>query len=320
MTRTVLILAAWLTDIVIGDPEWAPHPVRWMGRAISLGDDIMNRGTHGNARTFIAGTALAIGIVGISVCVTWLILRSASTVSPLLGTVVEVLLAATTLATRSLIDEARAVLGAVRRGAVELARARLSRIVGRDTHSLPPSEIFRAVIETVAESTSDGIVAPLFYLTIGGVPAAMAYKAINTLDSMIGHAEPPYAWFGTFSARLDDVANYVPSRITAALMAVSCPMVGGHPWQAVKTWRTDGRRHASPNAGQVEAAMAGGLGVQLGGSNFYDGAEVRRPLIGSALTAPSLDAAYRSIVIASACSALGCVLAASFTYAWDAGR
>jgi adenosylcobinamide-phosphate synthase len=212
------------------------------------------------------------------------------------------------------------VLTALRSDALDIARDRLSRIVGRDTRSLEPSEIFRAVIETVAESTSDGIIAPLLYLAIGGVPIAMAYKAVNTLDSMIGHPEPPYEWFGTFSARLDDVANYVPARITAALIAVAPLIVGGHPWQAIKTWRADGRLHASPNAGQVEATMAGVLGVQLGGSNFYDGVEVHRPLIGSALLAPSPDAADRSLVVAFVCSALGCALAASFAHMRDSLR
>jgi adenosylcobinamide-phosphate synthase len=320
MTTSVLIVAAWLTDIVIGDPEWAPHPVRWMGRAISFGDNVMNRGTHSNARAFIAGAVLAIVVVGASAGAAWVLVRAAWAVSPMLGAAVEITLAATTLATRSLITEARAVLTPLRSDALDIARDRLSRIVGRDTRSLEPSEIFRAVIETVAESTSDGIIAPLLYLAIGGVPIAMAYKAVNTLDSMIGHPEPPYEWFGTFSARLDDVANYVPARITAALIAAAPLIVGGHPWQAIKIWRADGRRHASPNAGQVEAMMAGALGVQLGGSNFYDGVEVPRPLIGRALLAPSLDAADRSIVVALACSALGCALAASFAHMRDALR
>jgi adenosylcobinamide-phosphate synthase len=320
VTASVLIVAAWLTDIVVGDPEWAPHPVRWMGRAISAGDNAMNRGTRSNARAFAAGALLTIVVVGTSAGAAWLIVGGTRAASPVLGAAVEITLAATTLATRSLIGEARAVLTAIRGGAVDIARARLSRIVGRDTRALEPGEMLRAVIETVAESTSDGIIAPLLYLAIGGVPAAMAYKAVNTLDSMIGHPEPPHQWFGTFSARLDDVANYVPSRITAALIAVAPLIVGGHPWQAIRTWRTDGHRHASPNAGQVEATMAGALGVQLGGSNFYDGVEVRRQLIGTALPAPSLDAANRAIVIAFVCSVLGCALAASFAHMRDAWR
>jgi adenosylcobinamide-phosphate synthase len=318
MTRTVLVVAAWLTDIVVGDPEWAPHPVRWMGRAISAGEQLMNRATHSNATAFVAGGVLTIVVVGTSTGAAWLIVRGTRAAWPGAAGTVEVALAATTLATRSLISEARAVLTAVREGRFDIARARLSRIVGRDTRSLELEGICRAVVETVAESTSDGIISPLFYLVIGGVPAAMAYKAVNTLDSMIGHQEAPYGWFGTFSARLDDAANYVPARITAALIAFAALMAGGHPWQAIKIWHTDGGRHASPNAGQVEAAMAGALGVQLGGSNFYDGVEVHRPIIGNALPAPSLDAADRSIAVALACSALGCVLAASLAVMRDA--
>jgi adenosylcobinamide-phosphate synthase len=320
MTSTVLMVAAWLTDMVVGDPEWAPHPVRWMGRAISAGDNAVNRVTQSTARAFIAGAVLTIVVVGTSAGAAWLIVRATRAVSPMLGDTVEIALASTTLATRSLITEARSVLTAIRDGALDVARVRLARIVGRDTRSLEPDGMFRAVIETVAESTSDGIVAPLFYLAIGGLPAAMAYKAVNTLDSMIGHPEAPYQWFGKFSARLDDVANYVPSRITAALIALAPLMVGGDPWQAIKTWRTDGRRHPSPNAGQVEAAMAGALGVQLGGSTFYDGVEVQRPIIGTALLAPSLDAADRSIVVALACSALACVSGASLTLVRDGLR
>jgi adenosylcobinamide-phosphate synthase len=233
---------------------------------------------------------------------------------------VEVVLAATALATRSLISEARAVLTAVRSGAIDVARNRLSRIVGRDTRSLDCREICRAVIETVAENTSDGIVAPLLYLAIGGVPTAMAYKAVNTLDSMIGHSGPPYEWFGKVSARLDDVANFVPSRVTAALMAFASVVAGGHPWQALRIWRRDGRRHRSPNAGQVEASMAGALGVRLGGSSFYDGVEIRRPFIGTGLLTPSLEVADRSLVVACACSALGCALMAVIAYMRQAWR
>jgi adenosylcobinamide-phosphate synthase len=206
MTSTVLMVAAWLTDMVVGDPEWAPHPVRWMGRAISAGDNAMNRVTQSTARAFIAGAVLTIVVVGTSAGAARLIVRATRAVSPMLGDTVEIALASTTLATLSLITEARSVLTAIRDGALDVARVRLARIVGRDTRSLEPDGMFRAVIETVAESTSDGIVAPLFYLAIGGLPAAMAYKAVNTLDSMIGHPEAPYQWFGKFSARLDDVA------------------------------------------------------------------------------------------------------------------
>jgi adenosylcobinamide-phosphate synthase len=211
----------------------------------------------------------------------------------------QVLLAWTTLATRSLLDGAGIVTRALEAGDLDRARRRLSRIVGRDTAHLSESEIATAVIETLAESCCDGIVAPLFWLAAGGVPCAMAYKAVNTLDSMIGHPEPPYRYFGRVAARLDDAANLVPARLTALGIAVGSEMRGLDGARALRIWRRDGGKHASPNAGQSEAAMAGGLGVRLGGLRTYDGnpheapvlhAEGRPPSVRDARAAMSLVA------------------------------
>jgi adenosylcobinamide-phosphate synthase len=218
------------------------------------------------------------------------------------GALGEVLLAWTTLATRSLLDESAAVLDAVDGGDLALARRRLAMIVGRDTESLDESEILRAVIETIAEGLCDGIVAPIVYLAIGGVPLAYAYKAVNTLDSIIGHPDPPYRYFGRVAARLDDLANFIPARVAAlAIVAAAFAM----RQSARNSWLVllrDGDKHSSPNAGQPEAAMAGALGVRLGGLNYYGGEPAPKPVLGGegrVATRNDARAALRIAAVAS---------------------
>ena len=181
---------------------------------------------------------------------------------------------------------------------------RLARIVGRDTQALSETEIHRAVIETLAESACDGIVAPVFYMAIGGVPLAMAYKAVNTLDSMIGHADQRYFYFGKSAARLDDVANYLPSRLTALAIAT----VAGSA-SALRTWWRDGGKHKSPNAGQPESAMAGALRVRLGGENTYAGERIASPLLGAEFEQPKLHHAKRALRLVVAVSLLSAAAA-----------
>jgi adenosylcobinamide-phosphate synthase len=256
------LAAAYALDLLAGDPEWFPHPVRFFGMLIQTGERVLRK--FGRSET-LAGAVLT----GSVVAVAWI----AGMPKP---SAWQVTLAWTTLATRSLLQEAAAVVRALEADDLELARVRLARIVGRDTGGLDESEIARAVVETLAESACDGIVAPLFWLVAGGLPAAMAYKAVNTLDSMIGHREPPYLHFGRVAARLDDAANFVPARLTALAIATAA---GGHRSRSLRIWCRDGGKHASPNAGQCEAAMAGALGVRLGGANFYDGARHDAPLL-----------------------------------------
>jgi len=198
------------------------------------------------------------------------------------------------------------VIHALRQDDLALARHRLSRIVGRDTAHLDAEEISRAVIETLAESASDGIVAPMFYIALGGIPLAMAYKAINTLDSMIGHADTRYFYFGKAAARLDDVANYLPSRVTAlAIIATS-----SHPHSSWRIWHRDGSKHKSPNAGQPEAAVAGALHVTLGGSNTYAGELIRSPGMGEEFPAATPAKAAQAIRLVAKASLLCLALCA----------
>jgi adenosylcobinamide-phosphate synthase len=197
-------------------------------------------------------------------------------------------------------------MNALESGDIVLARKRLARIVGRDTHQLDVHEISRAVIETVAESASDGIAAPLFYMALGGVPLAMAYKAVNTLDSMIGHADARYFYFGKAAARLDDVVNYIPARITAlGIVAASNVEDNTSPQDAWRTWRRDGGKHKSPNAGQPESTMSGALQVRLGGDNTYEGELIPAEPIGDEFPRPRPEHARKAIRLVSVVTLLG---------------
>jgi adenosylcobinamide-phosphate synthase len=295
------LAAAYLLDCIAGDPRWLPHPVRLIGGAISLGERMLLRQGSPDAE-MLRGVLLTGAVVSGS----WLTARVAVCACGVGG---EILLAWTALATRSLLVEAGAVLEALDHGDLRLARMRLATIVGRDTDQLEEPEILRAVIETAAEGLGDGIVAPLFYLAWGGVPLALAYKAVNTLDSMIGHIEPPYRHFGWAAARLDDVANFVPARL-AALAIIACAVCSGGSRRAWQIFLRDRHKHASPNAGQTEAAMAGALGVRLGGLNYYGGQASPKPSLGAEGRSPSRGDARAALRIVT----LGSV--AAFTAAW----
>jgi adenosylcobinamide-phosphate synthase len=262
---------AYALDWLIGDPTWLPHPVRWMGVMISGGESLLRRFTRAPSSEFVAGLVLTVIVVGTFGFGSWILLHCLGVWNPKLTFAVSVYLGASTLATRSLLDEARAVRRFLVNGDLPSARQQVARIVGRDTQELDEPEVTRAVIETLAESASDGIVAPMFYLAIGGVPAALAYKAINTLDSMIGHRDKHYEFFGKFAARLDDVASFIPARVTALLFVCAAWSLHLNWRGAWRIMRRDGAKHKSPNAGRPEAAMAGALGVRVGGTNFYAG-------------------------------------------------
>jgi adenosylcobinamide-phosphate synthase len=271
MISPSIFALAYALDWLIGDPCWLPHPVRWMGWTISSGERVLRRFGETPYVEFIAGLLLTILVITVFGVGSWLLLHCLRGSNQTLAFLATSFLAASTLATRSLLDEARAVLRFLLNDDLVLARAQVGRIVGRDTANLSEAEVTRAAIETLAESASDGIVAPLFYLALGGIPAALAYKAANTLDSMIGHRGEPYEFFGKCAARVDDVASFIPARITALLL-VCVAWTMRLDWRAAwKITRRDAAKHKSPNAGYPESAMAGALGVQLGGLNFYNG-------------------------------------------------
>jgi adenosylcobinamide-phosphate synthase len=294
---------AYSLDWLIGDPTWLPHPVRWMGRTISGGEWLLRRVTRTPGSELVAGLVLTVFVVGTFGIVSWIVLLWLRGVNPGLAFVVSVYLAASTLATRSLLDEARTVRRFLVNGDLLSARQQVSRIVGRDPQELDEPEVTRAVIETLAESASDGIVAPMFYLAIGGVPAVLAYKAVNTLDSMIGHRDKHYEFFGKCAARLDDVASFIPARVTALLLV--CAAWTLHlDWRgAWRIVRRDGGKHRSPNAGRPEAAMAGALGVRVGGTNFYGGERHDGQYLGDGHN-PLNDQALRNALRLTGCVSL----------------
>jgi adenosylcobinamide-phosphate synthase len=310
MTQAQTIAAACLLDWIAGDPEWFPHPVRWMGRCAQLAESLLHRPGQSARDELMAGAALTAGLV----CASYLGTAKAIGISYRIGTIAgmatEILLGWTCVASRNLVDESLAVIRALEQEDLPRARQRLARIVGRDTQSLCETEINRAVIETLAESACDGIVAPLVYMAIGGVPMAMAYKAVNTLDSMIGHADQRYFYFGKAAARLDDVANYFPSRMAAVALATAAGMGSGtSATSALRIWRRDGGKHKSPNAGQPESAMAGALRVRLGGDNSYAGERIAAPLLGAEFAQPMRHHAKRALRLVAAVSLLSTAIA-----------
>ena len=274
------ISAAYVLDLCVGDPQGYPHPVRLIGKAIFFLEKRFLHWARTPRMQRFLGVVLAVTIVsGAGIC-TWALIRLAEWVHPIFSSLISILLAYTTLATRNLYDEPRKVIRALEQEDLNLARKEVGFLVSRDTDHLDEKEICRALIETVSENTSDGIVAPLFYLAVGGPPWAMAYKALNTLDSMVGYRNDRYRYLGWASARADDLANLIPSRLTAVLLILSS-FILRKDWKGAWriTWR-DAQKNPSPNSGYPEAAMAGALGVRLGGVNSYFGRVEEKPSIG----------------------------------------
>ncbi len=279
-------------DLALGDPRWLPHPVRGLGW-LALRLEILTRRLI-PAR--LAGAATALAVYVIAGGAAWGVIHLAGLADPLAADAMGVVVIYTTLAARDLVGHSMAVHGALAEGNLVEARRRLGAIVGRDTDDLDETGIARATVESVAESTVDGVTAPLLFALVGGPVAAMVYRAINTLDSMFGHQDERYRLFGWAAARCDDVANYLPARLTAPVMVLAACFLGQRPWQAWRILVRDGRRHASPNAGLPEAAMAGALGVQLGGPCHYDGQLMDKPAIGD----PGQPLRPRHIILANA--------------------
>lgn len=272
-----LLIYSYIADLALGDPEWFPHPVRWIGKLIgSLEDRLRKYG--GNER--LKGMVLTFVVVGIASSFAYLFIEFSKKLNPLLGNLAWIYLGYTTLSIRDLRVKAKAVLKEMEEGSIAEARGELSSIVGRDTKDLDKDKIIKAAVESIAENTNDGIVAPLFYLILGGPVMAIAYKSINTLDSMVGYKNERYLHLGWFSARLDDIANFIPARISGFLISVSA-LIGGKGFkESFKTMLRDGRKHPSLNSGVSEAAMAGALGIKLGGPSVYQGKLSKKPYIG----------------------------------------
>lgn len=276
----ISIFAAVIVDALIGDPYLLPHPVRLIGWYIAKFEALTRKIAKTAVSLKIMGVLLNLSTVALAYLIPTLLLMMAWRTNPNLYAVLNIYIMYTCLAARCLRDEGMKIYKKLQSSGLEEARKQTAMIVGRDTDALDEDGITRAVVETISENASDGVVAPLLYMAIGGAPLAMAYKAINTLDSMVGYKNEKYIDFGWFSAKLDDVANYLPARITALLMSFASLFLGLDWKSSLKTVIQDGRNHSSPNSGYPEAATAGALGVQLGGTNYYFGAPVHKPTIG----------------------------------------
>ncbi len=274
----MVLPAAFVIDLFLGDPPRLPHPVRWMGRSIEYGEPIFRKWLANDVR---AGLAFALSMVLLVWIVTSGCVYSAHRFHPALGWSVEVILIAFALSTTSLRQAAAAVHRALKKGTLNLAKQRVAMIVGRDADGLSRQGVIRATVETVSENLVDGVMSPVFYAAIGGAPLAMAFKMVSTLDSMVGYKTPQYRDFGKASARLDDLANFIPARLSIPVIAVAAQILFG---SGRRSWRTaicEGGRHSSPNAGKPEAAFAGALALKLGGPNSYHGTLVDKPFIGT---------------------------------------
>ncbi len=281
MTIVYSAILAFLLDLLLADPPWLPHPVVWMGRCISRLEGLMRRIFPKTPRGELAGgVILAILLPAGSFFLSRAVLRLLGYIHPVLRFLMETFWCYQALAIKGLRDESRNVYQTLLCGSLEEAQQAVGRIVGRDTQVLDRVGVIKAAIETVAENFSDGVVAPMLYMFLGGAPLALCYKAINTMDSMVGYKNDKYLYFGRAPARLDDAANLVPSRFGALLLIAAAGLTGNDPAGAFRIWRRDRRNHASPNSAQTESVMAGALGVQLAGPAWYFGRRYEKPTIG----------------------------------------
>ncbi|MDR1395760.1 MAG: adenosylcobinamide-phosphate synthase CbiB [Deltaproteobacteria bacterium] len=299
----LITAVAFAADWLVGDPQTWPHPVRMIGSLISRLEKLLRKllgPSPGRRALFWAGAVLALVTCGTAGFAVWFILSLASGLSAVLWYLIVLYFVYSLLCLKDLLDHTRRVEKALTEGDLTAARQALSWIVGRDTAALNAEEIRRAEIGTLAENFSDGLAAPLFYLALGGPVLAWIYKAANTLDSMVGYKNPAYLYFGRFSARLDDVLNFIPSRLAAFILMGAAHMAKKDCRGAWNLRRKEGRFHSSPNSAQTEAAMAGALGVRLGGPSFYQGRLSDKPVLGAGggpAEAETVQAAEQLILI-----------------------
>ncbi len=275
------LLIGFCLDLLLGDPHWAPHPVRAIGALIAgLEKGLRRLFPKSPAGELTGGVVLVVLTLAIPTGLTVLLLWACRLVNPWLALAVESLLSYQLLATKSLAAESRKVYDALKTGDLDKARYAVSMIVGRDTASLDEAGVARAAVETVAENASDGVIAPLIFLAIGGAPLGMFYKAANTMDSMVGYKNDKYLYFGRAAARFDDILNFFPARIAGVLMCLGSTAAGYDGKNAWRVFKRDRKKHKSPNSAHTEAACAGALQLRLAGPNFYFGKLVEKPYIG----------------------------------------
>lgn len=301
------VAIAYIIDLAFGDPKKLPHPVVLIGRLITYLDNLVLSKDLDRAKKKLAGAFVVILVVSLSAAATWGIIILSYMLDGRLGFVISVLLISTTVATRGLMDSAKDIAVSLDKGDLEEAKAKTAHIVGRDTRDMKRRDVVRATIESTSENAVDGVIAPLIYAMIGGAPLAMAYKAVNTLDSMIGYKNERYEDFGWAAAKLDDIANYIPARISVVILAMSAFLCRRDATNAVKIAIRDGRNHASLNSGYPEAAVAGAVGIRLGGTNYYAGVPRKSGFLGDgkgALTQKNINEVVWLVFVASAMTVL----------------
>ncbi|MBD3315611.1 MAG: cobalamin biosynthesis protein CobD [Chitinivibrionales bacterium] len=299
-------------DFLLGDPRWLPHPVRWIGSLIALLEKLLHPSYRSRAREFISGMMLCALVLAITAGTGFLLVESARLLSPYAVLAVEAIIGFYCLSARSLASEANLVRKHLSQGDLSAARHAVSMIVGRDTANMNEHEIARATVETVAENITDGIVSPLFYLALGGPVAALAFKSVSTMDSMIGYRNDRYRHFGTCAARLDDILNFIPARLAGFIMIPLTTAVSGKNLpNSLQTIYRDRKKHPSPNSAHSEAAMAGALDIELGGEATYNGRISRKPRLNEGGRQPVMRDIADTVTIAYGTALLSAICAIS---------
>lgn len=308
-------ITGFVLDFLFGDPVWIYHPIRLIGNMIAQLEKLLRR-IYRSAKSgeLLAGSLLCILVPLLSAGISYLCIRAAGRVHPILRYVLESFWCFQILAARSLSRESMKVTHELEKGDLTGARTAVSMIVGRDTDSLDEEGVVKATVETVAENTSDGVTAPLLFLLIGGAPLGFFYKAVNTMDSMVGYKNEKYLYFGRVAAKLDDILNYLPARISALLMILAAYLTGMNGKQAWKIFRRDRYKHASPNSAQTESVCAGALGIRLAGDAWYFGKLHQKEYIGDALRPIEKEDIHRSCVLMYATALLTMLLFGTLKY------
>ena len=308
LTLVIKIWIAYVLDLIFGDPQNIIHPVQIIGKMINIGEKSLLGKKYKSDRKykFFAGMILNITVISLTYGITYLIRRTSE--NSIILTVAEIYLMYTVFSINSLAREGNRVYNILKEGNIERARKDLSYLVSRDTETMDEKMIIRSTMETISENTVDGIVAPMLYMFLGGLPLSMTYKAINTFDSMVGYKNEKYMDFGKFSAKLDDVANFIPARITGILIVIASMILGYDYKNSLKIFIRDRKNHSSPNSGHAEAGVAGALGVQFGGRVSYFGKEVDKPVIGDKIKDFELEDIKKNIKIMYVASFLSLVV------------
>ena len=285
-TLLYILPVAFILDLALGDPQYSHHPIRYMGKAVETLEPSFRKWASEwrlplSARLSISGILFAISLILCAYGFALMLMTIARMINPVMGTVVEILLIYSCISARSLEDAAAEVYEVFKQKKLQETKKKLALIVGRDVERLSEDGITRATVETVAENLVDGVISPLFFAAVGGAPLAIAYKMINTLDSMVGYKNETYKDFGKAAARIDDIVNFIPARLSVPVISLAAQILSGRGADALKTAIREGRHHSSPNAGYPEAAFAGTLELRLGGPNYYHGNLVSKPYIGT---------------------------------------